>query len=117
MASLFPIKNVLPDDPTGLGAWLLEHYYQHRQFVALGLTQTPTRFIPDYDILSWSDDPGITKLWLNAHQDIHSALRTWTGVQGIDLASVDLSDNAQWFEWLDDHAQEHRALESALGLA
>ena len=117
MASLFPIKQVLPDDATGFGAWLTEHYYQHLQFVQLGLKQTPVRFIPDYDIISWSDEPGIQKLWLWAHQTIHNCLRSWPGIQGIDLATVDLSDNASWFDWLDAHAQEHGEIESALGLA
>ncbi len=116
MSSLFPIKAVAPDDPAGFGFWLNEHYYQHIQFVQLGLKQTPVRFIPDYDILAWSEEPGVQKLWLSAHQAIHDALRTWTNVQGIDLANVDLSDNTQWFLWLQDHATEHSLFEQALGV-
>jgi hypothetical protein len=107
---------VFPDDPTGFGVWLNEHYLEHLQMVALGLKQSPPRFIPDYAILSWSDEKAIVKQWLDAHQQIHNALRDWTGVQGIDLSSVDLSDDDEWFAWMDDHAQEHVLLEQALGL-
>ena len=117
MTALFFHTTVLPDDPTGFGVWLIEHYYEHREFVALGLQQTPTQFIPDYAILDWSDQPGLQKQWLSAHQDIHNSLRAWTGVQGIDLATVDLSDHAAWFDWLDAHAQEHALIETALGVS
>lgn len=114
--ALFFHTVVLPNDPSGFGVWLLEHYYQHEQFVSLGLTQSPTQFIPDYAIQDWSDEPGIVKQWLNVHQQIHDALRDWTGVQGIDLSTVDLNDHDAWFEWMDAHAQEHSLINSALGI-
>lgn len=107
---------VLPGDANGFGVWLLEHYYEHLAMVSLGFQQTPPKFIPDYALQSWSDEPAIVKTWLAAHQTIHDALRAWTGVQGIDLSTVDLNDDDSWFEWLDAHAQEHVLLENALGL-
>jgi len=114
---LFFNKNVLPDDPAGFGVWLLSHYYEHLQFVSIGLNQTPVRFIPDYAIQSWSDEPGIVRTWLSVHQTIHNALRSWTGVQGIDLSTVDLEDRTSWFEWMDAHAAEHTLIEQSLGIS
>jgi hypothetical protein len=114
---LFFHNTLLPDDPTGMGVWLIEHYYEHLQFVQLGMQQSPVRFIPDYAIQSWSDQKSVQTQWLNVHQTIHDALRTWTGVQGIDLSTVDLEDREEWFEWMDAHAQEHILIEQALGLS
>lgn len=107
---------VLPDDPVGFGVWLIEHYNEHLAFVQLGLKQTPTRFIPDYDIKAWADERPAIKSWLDVHMQIHNALRNWTGVQGIDLSTVDLDSDDSWFEWLDAHAQEHVLIEKTLGL-
>lgn len=115
--ALFNHTVVLPDDPSGMGVWLLEHYYEHLQFVTLGLKQTPAVFIPDYAVQSWSDERPIVKQWLAAHQTIHDALRGWTGVQGIDLSTVDFDDQSAFFQWMDAHATEHTLIRQALGIS
>jgi hypothetical protein len=73
-------------------------------------------FIPDYDFALWGDDKRVITSWLEAHQTAHEALRTYTGVSGIDLADVDLTQEDQWFSWMDSHADEHSLLRQSLGI-
>lgn len=117
MSIFFVHDVVLPNDGAGLGTWLIEHSYEHTQFHNIGLLQQTKSFVvPDYDIASWSWAPEILATWLNAHQLMHVALREATGVEGIDLSQVDLTDEGAWFEWMDDHAQEHILLRQAFGI-
>jgi hypothetical protein len=113
---LFFHSTVLPHDPAGFAIWLQEHYLEHAQFVRLFQSQTTPIFIPDYNFALWSDDKKVTSAWLESHQTAHQALRTYTGVSGIDLADVDLTKDDQWFEWMDDHAAEHTDIRHALGI-
>ena len=117
MAIFFFHDTVLPNDKAGFGAWLTEHSYEHTQMHNLALQQTSPVIIPDYDLISWSEDPEIQASWLQAHERVHELLRQATGVQGIDLSVVDLKDPGAWFEWMDDHAEEHRLLRQAFGIS
>jgi hypothetical protein len=106
----------LPHDPAGFSIWLQEHYLEHAQFVRIFQSESPVIFIPDYNFALWSDEKTVTSAWLEAHQTAHQALRTFTGVSGIDLADVDLTQDDQFFEWMDDHADEHSLIREALGI-
>ena len=107
---------VLPHDPPGFSIWLQEHYLEHRQFVQLFQGKTPIVYIPDYNFALWSDDKPVMTSWLEAHQATHEQLRLQTGVSGIDLADVDLTQYDQWFSWMDSHADEHSLIRASLGL-
>jgi len=107
---------VLPRDPAGFSIWLQEHYLEHAQFVRIFQSQTPPIFIPDYNFALWSDEKKVVSAWLEAHQAAHENIRTRTGVSGIDLADVDLSKDDEWYTWMDDHADEHGLIRSALGI-
>jgi hypothetical protein len=87
--------------------WLTGHYYEHENFRVACLKLTDPIVIPEYDILSWRDDPEFVQSWLQNHEAIHEAIRTVTNVNGVDLSLVDLGQDEQWYEWLDDHSQEH----------
>lgn len=113
---IFFHDTVLPKDPIGFSIWLQEHYLEHVQFVTLFQQQTPPIFIPDYNFALWDDDPKVVSSWLEAHEASHVALRTNTGVSGIDLADVDLTKEDEWYTWMDDHADEHSLIRSALGI-
>lgn len=117
MAVLFMPDIVLPKDPAGFGYWRSGHYFEHRQFIDFCRGLNPPVQVPEYDIYAWSDEPEIVQLWLNTHEQIHAALRTVANVSGIDLSLVDLGDEQEWFEWMDDHAQEHRLLRTAFSIA
>jgi hypothetical protein len=38
-------------------------------------------------------------------------------VTGIDLSAVNLTDEEQFYTWLDDHSSEHALLDAAFGVA
>ena len=116
MAIFFFHDTALFNDKAGFGVWLTEHSYEHTQMHNLALQQTVPRLVPDYDLFSWSDDKEKKASWLQVHEIVHEALRNATGVAGVDLSVVDLSDEGSWFQWMDDHAQEHRLLRQAFGI-
>jgi len=107
---------VLPNDLAGFSIWLQEHYLEHAQFVSIFQAQTVPVFIPDYNFALWDPEKKIVSAWLESHQATHQSLRDHTGVEGIDLADVDLSKPDQWFAWMDDHRAEHADLRRALSL-
>ena len=114
---LFFHDTVLPKDPDGFSIWQLEHYLEHRQFIQIGLGQSPVFIVPDYDLSVVSPEPSLRASWLSAHQSVHDALRTMTNVNsGVDFAEDNLNDDNYWFEWMDNHAAEHRAFRQALNL-
>jgi glycogen debranching enzyme len=113
---IFFHSTVLPKDPAGFSIWLNEHYLEHAQFVRIFQTQTTPLFIPDYNFALWDDDKKIISAWLESHEATHRALRTYTGVGGIDLADVDLTQEDQFYSWMDDHADEHSLIRRALGI-
>lgn len=114
---IFFHDTVLPKDPTGFSIWLQEHYLEHAQFVRIFQSLATPIFIPDYNFALWEDDKKVISSWLESHQATHQALRTFTGISGIDLADVDLSQEDQWFTWMDTHADEHALIRSALGIS
>jgi hypothetical protein len=117
MTIFFQPDHCLPHDPTGFGYWLQSHYNEHRQFIQIAQTQlTIPVFITDYNLAYWSDEPKIAQRWLLAHEQIHEQLRTLTNVGGIDLSQVDLTQDDQWYEWMDDHAQEHMDFRQVFGI-
>jgi glycogen debranching enzyme len=93
---------------------LSEHYLEHAQFVQIFQSRTPPIFIPDYNYALWGDDKKVISAWLEAHEAAHEALRDHTGVSGIDLSDVDLSQDDQFFDWMDSHAAEHADIRAAL---
>lgn len=117
MSVLFSPDTVLPHDAAGWGRWLLGHGLEHRQFVTACTLISPPVAMPDYDLYSWSDEPLREVTWRNVHQQAHVALRAVTGVSGIDLSLVDLRDDESFFEWLEDHRQEHSLMRQVFGIS
>jgi hypothetical protein len=114
--AIFFHSTLLPKDPIGFSIWLQEHYLEHAQFVQIFQQQTPPIFVPDYNFALWSDDKKVTSAWLESHQAAHQSLRDHTGVSGIDLSDVDLSQDDQFVDWVDSHAAEHADLRRAMGI-
>jgi glycogen debranching enzyme len=112
---IFFHSTVLPHDATGFSIWLQEHYLEHAQFVQIFQAKTPTPiFIPDYNFALWGDDKKVMSAWLESHQATHQSLRDFTGVSGIDLSDVDLTQDDQFFDWMDSHAAEHADIRAVL---
>ena len=115
MTVFFRPDTVLPGDPAGFGTWLLGHYLEHKQFIQIAIANNLPP-APDFDILSWSDDPLRSVFWRNVHQQIHLALREQSGVSGIDLSLVDFTDDGDFLVWQQDHATEHQQLRAFYGV-
>lgn len=107
---------VLPKDPAGFGRWLNGHYYEHLQMRQLCAGLSTPVVVPDYDILSWRDEPQFAQQWLVNHEAIHSQIRFATNVTGIDFSLVDFSNDEEFLEWMDDHSQEHITFRQILGI-
>jgi hypothetical protein len=114
MTVLFQPDTCLPKDPAGWGLWLSGHSAEHERMrvICLGLS-TPI-IIPSFNVLDWRDEPELVQSWLVQHEALHQALRVATNITGADLSLVDLSNEEEWFLWLDDHAQEHAAFREVL---
>jgi len=113
----FDPDQVLPHDPAGFGRWLIGHYLEHQEFITLANQLSPPVPIPDFALQSWGDEPIFVSSWLNAHANIHLALRVPANVTGIDLSDVDLTDDDQWYQWMLDHSSEHASLRSFYGIS
>lgn len=116
MTSVFVHTDFIPGDKEGFGLWRAEHTYEHERLNLLCRNLVNPRIIPEYDILSWNDDPEIRKDWLEGHTDMHQALRDITGVTGVDLNLVDWNDAVQLLSWLENHSSEHAVLDQILGV-
>jgi len=58
------------------------------------------------------------KDWLLVHNEIHQEELAALGItqQSVDLSEVDLKDEAQYIEWMQQHAFMHQYVNDALGL-
>jgi hypothetical protein len=103
-------------DQDAAAVWRQEHQYEHTQFVTLFQGQPNPVDLPDYDLTSWQEDPAFRTMWLTAHESVHELLRDLTGVTGVNLADVDLTQEDEFYDWLDDHSTEHAEIRTALGI-
>lgn len=107
---------VLPKDPAGFGHWLTGHYYEHIVLAKKCAALTTPVNVPNFDVLSWKDEPEFVQQWLVNHQAMHSQIRVGTNVTGIDFSLVDFSKDDEFLEWMDDHSQEHITFRGILGI-
>lgn len=117
MAVNFSPDVCLPKDPAGFGAWLTGHYYEHLVMAKKAASLITPVAVPNFDILSWRDEPEFVTGWLNNHEAIHVQLRFGANLTGIDFSLVDFSNDEEFSEWLDDHAQEHADLRQIYGIS
>ena len=103
-------------DEAGFAQYRQEHWYEHVQFVQLGQTAATPRLIPDYDFTSWQNTTDFARSWLTSHETTHEILRSLTGVSGVNLADVDLTNESEFYQWLDAHRAEHAQLRTAFGI-
>jgi hypothetical protein len=113
----FQMDKVLPNDPAGFGGWRMGHFLEHGVFSQKCAALSTPVIVPEYDILSWRDEPQYVKQWLSSHEAMHQQIRFATNVTGADLALVDFSDEEQFLAWMDDHAEEHLIFREVLGVS
>jgi hypothetical protein len=117
MASEFPIKIFEFGDIAGNGYWLDSHFRNHLQYNAVLAALSPPITINPYPILVVQQGEVGRRDWLQSHENWHELIRPFANVTSIDLSQVNLDDPNQFYEWLDLHAQEHSALDTAFGVA
>lgn len=103
----------MPDDVAGRERWLLEHYLEHMQFYRTLLEQTPSVVTVNYPIQRM-DEP---TAWLGAHQKMSQSV--WSGIgggQSTNFGDLDWDDPGKLQDWMESHAQWHRAVRDELGL-
>lgn len=113
---IFSPDTCLPHDPAGFGAWRIRHQLEHVQLRATEIALVPSIIVPEYDLGFWDDDPRVVALWLNRHQSVHEILRFPGAIPGVDLSAVDLTDDGEWADWQQDHADEHEQLRAFYGI-
>ena len=102
-------------DFIGMGQWLNSHYYEHQQFISIGLQQG-IKFV-DYDLLGWvPGDDSTLPGWQEAHGSMHDSLRYPLNVSFIGFDDLNLHDEQQWYWFMIYHSQEHQAIRMALGV-
>lgn len=114
--AIFSPDTSLPHDPIGWGKWLQTHQLEHQQLRAAEIALVPSAVVPEFDLGYWNDNPGVVSMWLNRHNQVHQILRVPGAISGIDLSAVDLTDDSEWDEWQQSHADEHEQLRAFFGI-
>lgn len=114
---LFFHDQLLFGDEAAFAQYRQEHWYEHNQFVAIAQAATPLPLlVPAYDLSSWENTTAFARTWLVTHESVHEILRGLTGVNGVNLADVNLGDEAEFYYWIDAHRNEHDQLRAAFGI-
>lgn len=103
-------------DLAGYGAWDIGHMREHLQFVQVLAGQSPPINIPDFDFLSFLTAGQAQRSMVDSHQQSHALLRQATGIVGISLSQVDLTQENDFNNWIGYHQSEHAAIRQALGI-
>lgn len=106
----------LPNDPAGFGRWLDGHAREHSQINQKLLAMTPSISVPDFNLLYWNDRPAVVQSWLQGHETAHQIIESALNISGVDFSQVDLTNEDEWFSWMDDHANEHLIIRQILGI-
>jgi hypothetical protein len=103
-------------DRAGQGRWEIGHYRQHLRYLALLASLSPPIILADQPIITMGTTDLEHRIWLQSHQLMHGLLRPYANVTGIDLSLVDLTNEEQFYVWLDVHSDEHALIDQAFGL-
>jgi hypothetical protein len=103
-------------DIAGYGQWDIGHGREHIRFVQALAAQTTPILLPDADLLSFLTAGPTMQGQVETHMVIHSLLRTYVGVQGVDYSEFRLDRPEEFYAFLGYHETEHAAIRAALGL-
>lgn len=104
-------------DQAGYGIFDIGHWREHIQLVLLFQAQTPSLIIPNPDFGAiLSGGPSNLRGGLDQHQTVHSLLRQFTGVAGVDYTDFRLDQQTDFYSFLGYHSAEHAQIRQVLGL-
>lgn len=117
MASEFQPSIFAFGDAAGAGQYLVGHFRQHLRYNSVLASKTPPVVIPVFPILSVDGGKIGRRSWLEDHANWHNLLRPLANVTGIDLSTVDMDNEQEFYGWIDSHNLEHQLLDIAFGVA
>jgi hypothetical protein len=117
MSSEFAPNSFQFGDRAGQGRWEIGHYRQHLRYLSALAARSPPVILADHPIMTIGSTDLERRIFLNDHATVHNLLRPYANVTGIDLSAVNLTDEEQFYTWLDDHCSEHALLDAAVGVA
>jgi hypothetical protein len=102
-------------DKEALDDFLLINALAHENYnTALELTGTLPATYPLLDI---GDTADAKQDWLQTHYLMHKNIAALLGLSEIpDLSDVELHDDAEFYNWLQLHQQQHQLIDAALNL-
>jgi hypothetical protein len=103
-------------DVIGYGTWDIGHGREHIAFVQSLAAQTTPILLPDADLLSLLGSGPTLQAQQLTHQTIHSLLRGYTGVGGVDYTEFRLDQETDFYDFLSYHEAEHLQIRQALGM-
>jgi len=104
-------------DSAGRGEWEIGHYRQHLRYQVVLASLANPIVIPDFPIMRIGENKNEVRVWLDTHENLHTLLRGFANVNGINLSQVDLSDPNEFYQWMDSHNLEHAILDAIFGVA
>jgi len=104
-------------DQAGYGIVDIGHWREHIQLVQLFWAQSPSIVIPNPDFGAiLSGGPSNLRRGLDLHQTVHTLLRQFTGVPGVDYTDFRLDQETDFYSFMGYHAGEHAAIRQVLGI-
>ena len=103
----------IPHNDDDWQKWSWDHRLSHNR-IRQGVLATYKANLTDYQIDPIS--PNDLEQFLQNNAQLHSDMLGITGLNGIDLLDVDLSNDSQKVSWIQYHFLEHFYVESKLGV-
>jgi hypothetical protein len=117
MSTEFALNFFSFGDVAGEGQWMIGHFRQHLRYNDKLAARTPPVILPEFSIIAVEGGANGRRGWLEAHSNWHRLLRPIANVTGIDLATVDMDDEEQFYAWMDSHNEEHGFMDIIFGVA
>jgi hypothetical protein len=103
-----------PRDENTFHEFSFSNQNSHTRIVtAIGVQKKISLSIYVLDPMPWFD----IGVWLANHQQMHDDMNGVSGVSGVDLTSVDWTNEEQAVNWIRLHWSEHQQNEQILGIS
>ena len=103
----------VPQSPTDWQVWGNSHAIEHQNIIqAIAAKGGPS--LAQYQL--YPIDPSALEYFLERNQHAHSDANAVLGLNSSDLQDLEPANNAQLIAWVQNHHQEHYAINVALGI-
>lgn len=109
--------SVVPLSRLALTGWAFANTVSHRDIIRRVFETRGVKLI-EYPLEPFDPgDPAGLAGFLNAHQDMHSAMDRALGLASYNLSEVDWQDESALAQWMNAHFVEHQAASQLLGVS